>query len=112
MSKKNFKGGLNSLIEDAGTLDRVRSQVDSYDQNKGTSRKTKTSQIGTIEGETRATFIVQEELLEKIKAIAFWNRKQIKDIVNKAFETYIGSKDPKELKQAISAYINKDPKSV
>lgn len=44
----------------------------------------KTSQVGTRENETRATFILKE-LLEKIKAMAYWDRVQIKDIAHKAF---------------------------
>ena len=46
---------------------------------------TKTSQIGTKENETRATFILNEQLLEKIKAMAYWHRVQIKEIAHHAF---------------------------
>lgn len=45
----------------------------------------KTSQIGTKENETRATFILNEEVLGKIKAMAYWHRVQIKDIAHHAF---------------------------
>ena len=45
---------------------------------------TKSSQEGTKENETRATFIINEELLEKLKAIAYWDRVLIKDVVNTA----------------------------
>lgn len=50
---------------------------------------TKTSQIGTREDETRATFIVNESQLEKMKAIAYWDRIQIKDVVANALADYI-----------------------
>ena len=43
---------------------------------------TKSSQEGTKINETRATFVVNEELLEKLKAIAYWNRVLIKDALN------------------------------
>jgi hypothetical protein len=46
-------------------------------------------QRGLKAGETRATFIVKEEALEKIKAIAYWDRQNIKDIVQIAIEAYI-----------------------
>ena len=46
-------------------------------------------QRGLKAGETRATFIVKEEALEKIKAIAYWDRQNIKDIVQVAIEAYI-----------------------
>jgi hypothetical protein len=40
-------------------------------------------------GEVRATFIVENEVLEKIKALAYWNRKNIKQVVNDALKTHI-----------------------
>jgi hypothetical protein len=41
--------------------------------------------------ETRATFIVREDLLEKLKAIAYWERLNIKDVVNEALDRYVGA---------------------
>ena len=46
-------------------------------------------QRGLKVGETRATFIVKEDALEKIKAIAYWDRQNIKDIVQIAIDAYI-----------------------
>jgi hypothetical protein len=40
--------------------------------------------VDRLENETRATFIVNEEVLEKIKAIAYWERIRIKDVVDRA----------------------------
>lgn len=39
--------------------------------------------------EIRATFIVERELLRKTKALAHWERKQIKQIVNEALRAYL-----------------------
>lgn len=39
--------------------------------------------------ETRATFIVDENLVEKLKAVAYWERLNIKDVINDAFQHYI-----------------------
>jgi hypothetical protein len=39
--------------------------------------------------ETRATFIVDETLLEKLKAIAYWERLNIKEVINETFQNYI-----------------------
>jgi hypothetical protein len=52
-------------------------------------------QKGLKEGETRATFIVQEDALEKIKAIAYWDRKNIKDVLQTALEMYISQYESK-----------------
>lgn len=39
--------------------------------------------------ETRATFIVDENLVEKLKAVAYWERLNIKDVINDAFQSYL-----------------------
>jgi hypothetical protein len=80
MSKKNFTGGLSSLLGDQPeTTKRGRPQT-------VFKEITKSSQEGTKENETRATFIVNEELLEKLKAIAYWDRKLIKEVINTALQ--------------------------
>ena len=52
----------------------------------------KTSEIGLKENWTRATFIVKKEQLEKIKAVAYWDRKKVKDIMEEALEAYLKDK--------------------
>ena len=42
----------------------------------------KTSQKGLKKGWTRATFILKSDYLEKIKALAYWERKEIKEVVD------------------------------
>ena len=86
MSKKDFKGGLDSLLGETPTVGRGRPKGDSPAQAR---EATKTSQEGTKPSETRATFIVNEDQLEKLKAIAYWDRLMIKDVVAKAFEEYL-----------------------
>ena len=83
MSKKNFIGGLNSLLgEQPETPKRGRPVTQ-------TKEITKSSQEGTKDNETRATFIVNEELLEKLKAIAYWDRLLIKDVIATALQDAI-----------------------
>jgi hypothetical protein len=128
MSKKNFKGGLNSLLGDTTEpkktevtfegakifLDELQKATDTPEDKGLTMEKakafldelnrltdeperpkrgrpkvvlktiTKSSQEGTKENETRATFILNEDLLEKLKAIAYWERQLIKEVVNEA----------------------------
>ncbi len=89
MTKKNFTGGLNSLLgEEAPKKKTGRPRT----QKK---KITKSSQEGTKENETRATFIVKEDLLEKLKALAYWERLMIKDVINKALEETIESYEAK-----------------
>ena len=52
----------------------------------------KSSQEGLKHGWTRATFIVRKDHLEKIKAFAYWKRKNIKEVMEEALETYLRGK--------------------
>jgi hypothetical protein len=92
MAKKNFSGGLNSLLGEPKQVERPAEQAEPKAPKK---EITKTSQIGTKEKETRATFIVNEDLLEKMKSLAYWDRILIKDIVNTAFEEHIARYEKK-----------------
>lgn len=42
-------------------------------------------------GEVRTTFIANCEYLEKLKAIAYWDRRHIKEVYNEAIESYINT---------------------
>lgn len=85
MSKKNFTGGLNSLLgEDRPKRGRpINKEI------------TKTSQIGTKPNETRATFLVNEELLDKVKAIAYWDRLLMKEILDIALQDIVSKYEKK-----------------
>lgn len=89
MSKKNFTGGLNSLLGDQPEKPKRGRPVTQ------TKEITKSSQEGTKENETRATFIINEELLDKLKAIAYWDRVLVKDVLNTAIQEYVDKKKPK-----------------
>lgn len=91
MSKKDFTGGLSSLLGDTKKADKPK-----VGRPKTQFKKiTKTSQEGTKEKETRATFIVNEDLLDKLKSIAYWDRVLIKEVVNKALEEAINKHEKK-----------------
>lgn len=92
MAKKSFSGGLNSLLGETKQPEQSTEQVEPKAPKK---EITKTSQIGTKEKETRATFIVNEDLLEKLKALAYWDRVLIKDVVNGVFEEHIARYEKK-----------------
>lgn len=89
MSKKNFTGGLNSLLGDQPEKPKRGRPVTQ------TKVITKSSQEGTKENETRATFIINEELLDKLKAIAYWDRVLIKDVVNTALQETVAKYEKK-----------------
>ena len=98
MSKKDFKGGIDSLLGDKPVpkkRGRPRTQFKEI---------TKTTQIGTKEGEIRATFLIDEAQLEKVKAIAWYERRKIKDIIGEALKKYIGSRDTEVVNKATKEY--------
>jgi hypothetical protein len=53
---------------------------------------TSTSSKGLPKGWTRATFIVREDLVNKVKRAAYWDRRQIKDLVTDALDAYLVDK--------------------
>ncbi len=89
MSKKDFTGGLNSLLGDQPEKPKRGRPVTQ------TKEIAKSSQEGTKEKETRATFIINEELLDKLKAIAYWDRVLIKDVVNTALQEIVAKYEKK-----------------
>ena len=60
--------------------------------HSGPTRGTTTSK-GLRPGWTRATFIVKEETVQQLKAVAYWDRKELKRVVEEAFRAYLVHKD-------------------
>ena len=79
MAKKDFKTGFDKLLGEP-----------SGDESQASSALPK-----VLKEETRATFIVDKELLIKLKSISFWERKKIKSVVNDAFEIFISTYEKK-----------------
>jgi hypothetical protein len=52
----------------------------------------KATQRGLHDGWTRATFILRELHLEKLKALAYWERKTIKEVMDEALGSYLKEK--------------------
>lgn len=74
MSKKDFSTGLDSLFPD---------EPGRKKPNAGTPKK------GTHPGESRATFILPEAIIEKVKDLAYWDRLMIKEVVGAALRDYL-----------------------
>jgi len=97
---KSFRGGLDSLMGKSPAKKKsTRAEVPEKRKagRPKTSRKVPkdTTEEGTKEGEKRATFIVREDLLEKVKAIAYWDRVKIKDVMDAALEKHIHTYEKK-----------------
>lgn len=55
------------------------------------------ARAGLKTGWIRATFIVKEDNLKKIKALAYWNRKDIKQVIDEALDIYLSGQSIKPL---------------
>lgn len=77
MSKKTFSGGLNSLLGEPSEKPKAGKPEEVIKKTSGGA------------GGIRTTLILQRELLEKIKAMAYWDRTTIKEIVASALEDTI-----------------------
>ena len=58
-----------------------------------------TSEKGLQEGWTRNTFILRRDYLEKIKALAYWERKKVKEVVDEALGSYLKGKKIRPIKK-------------
>jgi hypothetical protein len=114
MSKKDFKGGFSALLGDTTKKEpsaKKENKVEAITATAAPAKKPKplkpaakkkvgrprksrkkpsnSSREGTKEGETRATFIVPEETLLQVKSIAYWERRNIKEVVTEALSAYL-----------------------
>jgi hypothetical protein len=98
---KSFKGGLDSLIGGKTTAKKSTAPKGAEVPRKRgrpttvTKVAKDTTEEGTLPGEKRATFIVKEEQLEKLKAVAYWDRSKIKDVITSALEKYLDAYEKK-----------------
>ena len=84
MAKKNFSGGIDSLFQ-------------------GSQKDVKGEDNPPIEN-TRTTLIVNIETYEKIKAVAYWERKSIKDIVEVSFNKILSEYSMDNLEEILNHY--------
>lgn len=97
---KSFKGGLDSLIG-GKTTKSTAAKAEVVERKKPGRPRTSTkvpkdtTEEGTLPGEKRATFIVKEEQLEKLKGVAYWDRVKIKDVITSALEKYLDAYEKK-----------------
>ena len=55
------------------------------------------SQKGLPENWTRATYIVRDSIVDQLKSVAYWERKQLKEVVEEAFSSYLSDKKTKPI---------------
>ena len=60
----------------------------------------------------RTTLLLSRQTYKTIKAIAYWQRKQIKDIIEEAITGYLNSLDAGELEKAIAQFEGDSVKTI
>jgi hypothetical protein len=104
MSKKSFAGGIDGLFggSTAAPQSTAAPEMPAAPAKRKRGRPiknireiTKSSQEGLPENEIRATIIVKMDALEKMKAIAYWDRKKIRDVFGDAVAQYLAAYEKK-----------------
>ena len=52
---------------------------------------------GLRDGWTRATFVLRKDYLSKLKAVSYWERKKMKEVIDEALWAYLRGKRIKPL---------------
>jgi hypothetical protein len=54
---------------------------------------------GLQDGWTRATFVLKKDYLSKLKAVSYWDRKKMKEVIDEALGAYLKGKKVKPMKE-------------
>jgi hypothetical protein len=54
---------------------------------------------GLQDGWTRATFVLRKDYLGKLKAVSYWDRKKIREVIDEALGAYLKGKKVKPMKE-------------
>lgn len=106
MTKKSFMGGINSTLGETAPA-----EAQPTEERQSRKEITKTTQEGTYEGDIRATFILNEAKLEKLKALAYWERITQKDLIDQAIDMLLKSKDAELLEKAVTEFQKSNTKA-
>ncbi|MDN3505441.1 MAG: hypothetical protein P0S95_07695 [Rhabdochlamydiaceae bacterium] len=102
MSKKNFSKGLGSLIQNTNVAPKPK--IEKAPQLKASVQPKSNKKSEVL---ARTSVMVSEDILEQVRALAYWERKKIQDVLSESMIEHLNKKDPKVLKQALEAYQSK-----
>lgn len=107
MSKKTFTGGINTLLEGSVSKQEKPAQAQERPvEPPEVKQEPKTTQDKKPKyyRQPRATFLIDTNRVETLKAIAYWERKKIKDLIDEALKTFIDSRSPEDIQKALTEY--------
>jgi hypothetical protein len=56
------------------------------------TKKANSLEKGLQDGWTRATFVLKKDYLKKLKAVSYWERKKMKEVIEEALGAYLNGK--------------------
>jgi hypothetical protein len=107
MARKEFAKGIEALFSD---IEIESEPIPTPTTTQTRTKKTKEQPVvmDPISLERRCTLIIREDFLEKIKAIAFEERKNIKDVISEALEHHLQRKETEHgdsyIQEALNSY--------
>ena len=113
MSKKSFTGGLDALLTPSSEEERKERKV--KPENKNTKARHTVARDEGVKNSThenkdnddfedRYTIFLKNSTLKKLQALAWWERRKIKEVANTALEEYFASRGAKLVKQALNEF--------
>jgi len=78
--------------------------TDNTEKDKKADTTNITKNTSTTDITKVTTFRIKVEVLEKIKALAYWDREKIQDVLDKALNEYLDKVPAKEMEKALKAY--------
>jgi len=97
VAKKNFIRGIDAIL--GGPVSGIK-QRESLTSIEGGKKE---------QEEERTSVILKSSLLEKLRAIAYWERSTLKIEIKNAIEHYLNMKDPSIVDQALERFREKNP---
>jgi hypothetical protein len=96
-----MKKGLGSIPKGLAWINSKKTPIKQSEKIKKNSIELvdpiKTSQKGLHAGWTRATFIIKQDHCQKLKALAYWDRKTVKELIQEALHSYLKNKRVKSM---------------
>ncbi len=87
MAKKEFSQGIDAILGNTTSVQEIQSP----------KKKRSTA---------RTTIIMDAGETEKLKALAFWERRSMREIAEEAFKQYFDKKDESHIAKALDCYRN------
>ena len=110
MAKKRTPEDLGREIDDVREL--LTGKKSSVLSASSTLRTSSTLSTPSVPEEIRKTYLVRSDYVKRVKDLAYWERKEIREIIADIFATYFDPRDRKEqagqLKKKVRVYEHND----